>query len=112
VAAFDREIHSMLDRLGMDVKILESPYGVPMTTAFPDDEEHASYDRDSVTRFWRIIDWSGGVFESVSGWFCGKTSPVQLYWHGFDLAFSHSMAREHRLGPRPTRSRKRRTRTR
>ncbi|HZA42129.1 MAG TPA: DUF5996 family protein [Actinomycetota bacterium] len=88
VAAFDREIHSMLDRLGMDVKILESPYGVPMTTAFPDDEEHASYDRDSVTRFWRILDWSGGVFESVSGWFCGKTSPVQLYWHGFDLAFS------------------------
>ena len=88
VAAFDREIHSMLDRLGIDVKILESPYGVPMTTPFPEDEEHASYDRDAVTRFWRILDWTGSVFESFSGWFCGKSSPIQLYWHSFDLAFS------------------------
>jgi hypothetical protein len=88
VAAFDREIHSTLDRLGIDVKILESPYGVPMTTPFLEDEEHASYDRDAVMRFWRILDWTGSVFESFSGWFCGKSSPIQLYWHSFDLAFS------------------------
>jgi hypothetical protein len=46
------------------------------------------YDRDAVTRFWRILDWSDGVFDAFSGWFCGKTSPVQLYWHSLDLAFA------------------------
>jgi hypothetical protein len=88
VAKFDREIHAMLGRLGVDVTIVESPYGVPMTTAFTKDEEHASYDREAVTRFWRILDWSGSIFEAFSGWFCGKTSPVQLYWHSLDLAFA------------------------
>jgi hypothetical protein len=88
VAAFDREIHAMLERLGVDVAIVESPYGVPMTTALTEDEDHASYDRDAVTRFWRILDWSDSVFETFSGWFCGKTSPVQLYWHSLDLAFA------------------------
>jgi hypothetical protein len=88
VAAFDRELHAMLDRLGVDVAIVESPYGVPMTTAFWEDEEHASYDSEAVTNFWRILDWSDSVFETFSGWFCGKTSPVQLYWHSLDLAFA------------------------
>jgi hypothetical protein len=88
VAAFDREIHSMLEGIGVDVTIVESPYGVPMKTQFTEDVEHASYDRDAVARLWRILDWSGTVFEEFSGWFCGKTSPVQLYWHSLDLAFS------------------------
>jgi hypothetical protein len=88
VAAFDKEIHAMLERLGVDVAIVESPFGVPMTTAFTEDEEHASYDRDAVMRFWRILDWSDTVFQAFSGWFCGKTSPVQLYWHSLDLAFA------------------------
>jgi hypothetical protein len=88
VAAFDRKLHAMLKRLGVDVAIVESPFGVPMTTTFPDDEEHASYDRDAVTRFWQILDWSDSVFDTFSGWFCGKASPVQLYWHSLDLAFA------------------------
>lgn len=88
VAAFDRELHAMLERLGVDVSIVESPYGVPMTTRLTEDQEHASYDRDAVTRFWQILDWSDGVLDAFSGWFCGKTSPVQLYWHGLDLAFA------------------------
>jgi hypothetical protein len=56
VAAFDEELHAALRRLGVDVAIVERPYGVPTTTPFPDDREHASYDRDAVERFWRILD--------------------------------------------------------
>jgi Family of unknown function (DUF5996) len=59
---------------------------VPMTTPFPEDREHASYDRDAVERFWRILGWSDQVFEEFAGWFCGKTSPVHLFWHSLDLA--------------------------
>ena len=86
VAGFDEDLHATLRRLGVDVAIREIPYGVPMTTPFPEDVEHASYDRGAVERFWRILDWSDGVFEEFSGWYCGKTSPVHLFWHSFDLA--------------------------
>jgi Family of unknown function (DUF5996) len=86
VAAFDESLHEVLRRLGIDVPIRESPYGVATTTAFPADAEHATYDGDAVQRFWRILDWTDSVFEEFSGWFCGKQSPVQLYWHSFDLA--------------------------
>lgn len=86
VAAFDRRFHEALHALGVDVAIRESPFGVPMTTPFPEDEEHASYDRAAVERFWRILDWTDWVFEEFSGWSCGKTSPVHLFWHSFDLA--------------------------
>jgi hypothetical protein len=86
VSAFDKQLHAMLGRLGVDVAIRESPFGLPMTTPFPDDREHASYDRDAVERFWHILDWTDGVFEEFAGWYCGKTSPVHLFWHGLDLA--------------------------
>ena len=86
VADFDRRLHETLRGLDVDVAIRELPFGVPMTTPFPDDREHASYDRDAVERFWRILDWSDEVFEEFSGWYCGKASPVHLFWHSFDLA--------------------------
>src|SRR5256885_7462449 len=93
VAEFDERLHGTLDGLDLDVKILESPFGVPMTTPFPDDREHASYDPDAVERYWRILDWSDHVFEEFSGWFCGKTSPVHLFWHSLDLAVTRFSGR-------------------
>jgi hypothetical protein len=86
VADFDARVHEMLRDLGVDVDIKEEPYGVPMTTPFPQDVEHASWDRETIARFARILDWSDGVLEEFSGWFNGKTSPVHLFWHGLDLA--------------------------
>jgi hypothetical protein len=88
VAAFDEQLHATLAGLGIDVAIRETPFGVPMTTAFPADLEHAAYDSDAVERFWRILDWTDGVFEEFAGWYCGKTSPVHLFWHSFDLALT------------------------
>jgi Family of unknown function (DUF5996) len=86
VAEFDARLHVALTRLGVDVAIHELPYGVPMTTPFPHDRDHAAYDRGAVGRFWRILDWTDGVFEEFAGWFGGKTSPVHVFWHGLDLA--------------------------
>jgi hypothetical protein len=88
VAEFDRALHGLLAQLSIDVAIREAPFGVPTTTRFPEDREHAAYDRDAVVRFWRILDWTDGVFEEFAGWFTGKTSPVHLFWHSLDLAFS------------------------
>ena len=93
VAAFDAELHRLIHDLGVDVSILETPFGVPMTTPFREDSEHAAWDHEAVQRFGRILDWSDAVFEEFSGWFNGKTSPVHLFWHGFDLAVTRFSGR-------------------
>ena len=64
-----------------------------MTTPFAQDVEHASWDRDAIERFGRILDWSDSVFEEFSGWFNGKTSPVHLFWHSLDLAVTRFSGR-------------------
>jgi hypothetical protein len=88
VAQFDAKLHAALDVLGIDVAIREIPFDLPTTTPFPRDHEHAAYDSDAVERFWRILDWTDQVFEEFAGWYCGKTSPVHLYWHSLDLALT------------------------
>jgi hypothetical protein len=46
-----------------------------------------------VRRHHRILDWTDAVFEEFSGWFDGKTSPVHLFWHSFDLAVTRFSGR-------------------
>jgi hypothetical protein len=93
VAAFDRHLHQLLAQLGVDVAIREDPYGVPMTTPFPADTTHAAYDPVYVRRFFTVLDWVDSVLEEFSGWYCGKQSPVHLFWHGFDLAVTRFSGR-------------------
>ena len=93
MAGFDRHLHQLLDQLGVDVAIREDPYGVPMTTPFPADTEHAAYDPEYVGRFFKVLDWVDTVLEEFSGWYCGKQSPVHLFWHGFDLAVTRFSGR-------------------
>jgi hypothetical protein len=93
VADFDARLHRALGDLGVDVAIREEPFGVPMTTPFGQDREHAAWDRDAVERYWRVLDFTDRVLEEFSGWFRGKTSPVHLFWHSFDLAVSRFSGR-------------------
>ena len=88
VADFHRQLTNVLDELDVTVDIRAEPFGVPTTTPFPRDREHASYDADAVTRFLRILQWSTDALEEFAGWYCGKSSPVHLFWHSFDLATS------------------------
>jgi hypothetical protein len=93
VAEFHGRIHDTLELLDVRVDIRAEPFGVPMTTPFASDREHASYDADAVTRFLRILQWSADVLEEFAGWYCGKSSPVHLFWHSFDLATSRFSGR-------------------
>lgn len=94
VAAFDERLHATLRKLGIDVKILERPFGVPAFTApFPEDTTHAAYDREYAQRFWRILDWTDSVLREFAGRFVGKTSPVHLFWHSLDLALTRFSGR-------------------
>jgi hypothetical protein len=88
VADFYRQYTDILERLDVKVGILAKPFGVPITTPFADDHDHASYDTDAVGRFLHVLQWSADALEEFAGWYCGKSSPVHVFWHSFDLAHS------------------------
>ena len=69
--------------LDIQVDINAKPYGIPTTPSRPSMHSH---DRGAVVRFWQALRWVDWTFQEFAGWFCGKTSPVHLFWHGFDLA--------------------------
>ena len=93
VASFHEQLFSMLAGLGLDVTIVPTPFGVPMTTPFAADIEHHSYDTDFVHRYWEALSWIDWVFREFGGWFCGKTSRVHLFWHSLDLALTRFSGR-------------------
>jgi hypothetical protein len=97
VADFHQRLVDMLERLDVRVDIRAEPFGVPNTTPFAADRDHASYDTDAVTRFLRVLQWSADVLEEFAGWYCGKSSPVHLFWHSFDLAMSRFSGRRAEL---------------
>jgi hypothetical protein len=93
VAEFHRRFMALIADFGSDVSIDARPFGMPMTTPFAEDTEHASYDRDAVRRFHTALLWIADAFEEFTGWFSGKTSPVHVFWHSFDLAVTRFSGR-------------------
>jgi hypothetical protein len=94
VASFYDELFAQLARLDVRPSIKAEPYGVPMSTLFSEDTDHACYDADSVQRFWRVLSDVDWVFQEFSGWFRGKSSPVHLFWHSLDLAVTRFSGRQ------------------
>lgn len=88
VAEFHRRLTDALSDVGVRADIRAEPFGVPTTTPFSADHEHAQYDPDAASRYLRVLQWSADVLEEFAGWYCGKASPVHLFWHSFDLATS------------------------
>lgn len=86
VRKFYRKLFDILRSLGIGVKIIAKPYGVPITTPFDQDDEHHTYDRKAVERWNQVNRWSADVFRSYASDFAGKASPAHLFWHSFDLA--------------------------
>jgi hypothetical protein len=99
VADFLRQLDDMLLSLGVRVGIRAEPYGVATTTPFAADHDHSSYDTDAVGRYLHVLQWSADVLEEFAGWYCGKASPVHVFWHSFDLATSRFSGRRAEVGP-------------
>ncbi len=85
VAAIHARLFASLEALGIDASIHGVPYDNPVTTPFAEDEAHVWSDPDAIRRFWAALRHVAAVFERFRGRFAGKQSPVQLYWHSFDL---------------------------
>ncbi|WP_029903555.1 DUF5996 family protein [Nocardia brasiliensis] len=74
----------------LDVHLtLAHPYPFDLPDAgrpFEDDDEHRHYDPDKVRHAFRVQSQVGRVLEEFSATYSGKISPVQLFWHTFDIA--------------------------
>lgn len=95
VAEFYRNVFDILGELGVDCDLrFPVPYEHPTSTIrFANDEEHRAYDRAAVERYWRVLDAIQRPFEQFRGRFTGKSSPVHLFWHSFDLALTRFSGR-------------------
>lgn len=88
VADFYASVFANLAKLGIDAKIWAVPYEAPSTTPFAEDHESKSYDKEYVERFHRILVSVDNIFEEFRGRFTGKSTPVHLFWHSFDIALT------------------------
>ncbi len=98
VADFYNELFARLAELNLDVKIHTTPNEVATPIPFENDHEHASYDAEYASRFWRALVQADRVFKQFRARFIGKCSPVHFFWGSFDLAvtrFSGRRAPEH-----------------
>ena len=99
VAAFYGEYLALLHSLGIDLKLNPKPCEVADPIPFPEDTRHASYDKEFVGRFWRILQRSDTLFKRFRADFLGKSSPVHFFWGSFDLAVTRFSGRP--TPPRP-----------
>jgi Family of unknown function (DUF5996) len=99
VAAFYQEYLDLLRSFDIDAKINPKPVEVGDPIPFAEDQQHASYDKESVYRFWRVLQRSDTVFKRFRARFLGKSSPVHFFWGSFDLAVTRFSGRP--APPRP-----------
>ena len=94
VSQFYHQLFELLDQFDITVTIVDKPYDLPVKQPFSEITDHASYQKDNIQRFWRILLWVDGVFNEFSGRFYGKTCPVHLYWHHMDLTVTRFSGRK------------------
>jgi hypothetical protein len=87
VAEFYKQVFANLKDLGIEAKIWAVPYEVTAPPFVEDAEDH-SYDNEYVERFHQILVTVNNIFEEFRGRFIGKSTPVHLFWHSFDLALT------------------------
>ena len=94
VNEFYAAVMRALGTLGIEVVINPMPSEVPNPTPFTDDTAHAAYDREAVVRWWRVMLAVDRVIQRFRTGYTGKSSPVLLYWGGFDLNHSRFNGRQ------------------
>lgn len=88
VADFYSSVFANLAKLGIEPTIKPLPYEAPSTTPFPENIENKSYDKEYVRRFHQTLVTIDGILNEFRGRFLGKSTPVHMFWHSFDLALT------------------------
>ena len=85
VAAFYREVLTLLGGAGIDIRINPKPQEVPNPIPLDQDDTHSSYEPEYANRLWRILLSTEIVLQEFRARFIGKVSPVHFFWGSFDL---------------------------
>ena len=94
IAEVYRRTMSLLDAAGHETRILARPYDCPHSEIpFAEDEEHGEWDHDAILRWWRSMTFTEEAFQTFAGRSFMRTSPVQLFWHSFDIAVTRFTGR-------------------
>src|SRR5918998_740091 len=93
VAKFYRRLFDGLRSLGIDAAINTKAFELDDEYTLDEDTLQYVLEQEYVRRYHRVLLWADGVFKQFAGRFNGKTSPVQLYWHSFDLAVTRFSGR-------------------
>lgn len=97
VGGFYEALFSRLEELGIFVNIVGFPYENKSKIPFAEDSSPRAYDEAAVSDFWRALCTIANVFETYRSGFAGKQTPVQLFWHSFDLVVTRFSGRAHPL---------------
>jgi hypothetical protein len=86
VGEVTRELLAAVRRLAGAVEIDPTPRETPWTTPLDADEEHATYDCDQVTEYFRAATRAAAVLAALRAPYRGRSTPVNAWWGSFDLA--------------------------
>jgi len=93
VADFFSEYMAALRSLGIEIHIDPTPAEFDDTTPYDQDQHHASYDKQYVERFRRVLIQADKSLKKFRSRFIGKCSPVHFFWGSFDLAVTRFSGR-------------------
>jgi Family of unknown function (DUF5996) len=93
VADFYSEFQALLSEMSIPVTINPIPQEVADQTPFDQDRHHASYDADSVHRFWQILGRVDTIFKKHRAPFRGRHTPVNFFWGGLDICYDRFSGR-------------------
>jgi hypothetical protein len=86
VGSVTREVLDAVATLVGPVSINPTPQEVPWTVPLDDDDEHASYDPDQVSRYFAAATQASLVLAAFRAPYRGRSTPVNAWWGSFDLA--------------------------
>lgn len=88
VADFYSSVFANLAKLGIEPQIKAIPYEAPSSLPFAENTENRSYDKEYIARYHRTLIAVDNILNNFRGRFLGKSTPVHLFWHSFDLALT------------------------
>lgn len=94
VAKFYSQVMEILQKVHIEVSILDKPFDLGINKHFAEITEYHHYDKQYTKDLWQILLWVDAIFKEFSGRFYGKTCPVHLYWHSMDLAVTRFSGKE------------------
>jgi hypothetical protein len=88
VGTVTRELLAAVGELAGAVEIDPKPQEVTWSVPLDEDEEHASYDPEQVSRYFAVATRAALVLADFRAPFRGRSTPVNAWWGSFDLAVS------------------------